>query len=289
MSNIGVLIYTYNRVDDAKINMEIIRNVWAKNKSLKDVKIVHSYNGNKQWYPKKTLEDHLVVTKNTWHFQGASDLIDAGMKDFSKDKKIDYVIVLASDTWLINPEYVEGLLNKMQKESLVLATCSWGLPERNEIGDVGVSMDFFIVDLNWARKSKMFPIDFKEFHDRYEDLFLYQKGGNVMLEKLFLARYLKAMNRAEGGAGSFRKKAFMKTLRIKEREPVHVKIDEKGNWIRTMYWPKMGLLTHHDPSPKKKILKKVNITNGKEIKRLLTAKDLSYYNQGQTTLEGNAN
>lgn len=29
---LGILIYTYNRVDDAKINMEIIRNIWAKPK-----------------------------------------------------------------------------------------------------------------------------------------------------------------------------------------------------------------------------------------------------------------
>lgn len=289
MNNIGVLIYTYNRVDDAKVNMEIIRNVWAKNNSLKEVKIVHSYNGNKQWYPKKYLEDRLVVTKNTWHFQGASDLIDAGMKVFANDKQIDYVIVLAADTWLIKPEYVDHLIKKMQKETSYLAACSWGLPERNDIVDVGVSMDFFVVDMKWARKSKLFPIKFKEFYDKYEDLFLYQRASNVMLEKLFLARYLKAMNRVEGSVELFRKKAFKSLFRLKEREPVHVKIDEKGNWIRTMYWPKMGLLTHHDPAPKKKILKKLNITNGKEIKRLLTARDLSYYNQGQTTLEGNAN
>ncbi len=30
VKKIGVLIYTYNRTDDARINMEIIRNEWSR-------------------------------------------------------------------------------------------------------------------------------------------------------------------------------------------------------------------------------------------------------------------
>lgn len=35
MDKVGVLIYTYNRVDDAKINMELIREVWEKKENLR--------------------------------------------------------------------------------------------------------------------------------------------------------------------------------------------------------------------------------------------------------------
>jgi hypothetical protein len=126
MKKIGVLIYTYNRVDDAKINMEIIRNVWEKSKYFEDVEIIHSFNGKKEWYSKKYLENDLIITKNSWHFQGASDLIDVGIRMFQrKHKKIDYVIVLASDTWLIKPAYVQSLLERMKKDNLYLATCPW--------------------------------------------------------------------------------------------------------------------------------------------------------------------
>jgi hypothetical protein len=65
MKNIGVLIYTYNRTDDAKINMDIIRNVWEKSKYFEKIKIVHAFNGEKSWYAKKYLENDLVVMKNS--------------------------------------------------------------------------------------------------------------------------------------------------------------------------------------------------------------------------------
>jgi hypothetical protein len=278
MKKIGVLIYTYNRVDDARINMEIIRNVWEKSKHFEDVEIVHAFNGKKKWYSKKYLENKLVAIKNSWHFQGAADLIDAGMRKFKED--VDYVIVLASDTWLIDPAYVKNLLEKMAKEKLYLATCSWGLPERNDLRDVGMAVDFFIVDLKWAKKYGMFPLNYGEFYKKYADLILYQSGGTVMFEKVVLTRFVKAVGREWGLSGSTRKRAFGKMLILKDREPVHSRIRKDGLWVRKMYWPKMGLLTHHDPLPKKKILKAEKITSGKNIEKLLEREDLSYYNNG---------
>lgn len=289
MKNIGVLIYTYNRTDDAKINMEIIRNVWKKSECLKDVKIVHTFNGEKGWYPKKYLENDLVIIKNSWHFQGAADLIDAGIKTFKKYQNIDYVIVLASDTWLINSRYIENLLKKMKKDNLYLATCRWGLLDRNKLKDVGMAVDFFIIDCKWAEKNEMFPIKYGEFHKKYEDLFLYQNSGNIMLEKLLLARFIKAVGREQNFGGSARKVAFTKILLMEDREPVHSHIDTEGNWARNMYWPKMGLLTHHEPASKKKILKNKKIVRGENIEKLLKDTGLSYYNKGIKKMKYSSN
>lgn len=49
----------------------------------------------------------------------------------------------------------------------------------------------------WATENKMFPIAYGKFQKKYKDLFAYQKAGNIMLEKLFFARYLEAMSRSE--------------------------------------------------------------------------------------------
>jgi hypothetical protein len=106
-----------------------------------------------------------------------------------------------------------------------------------------------------------------------------------MLEKLLLARYIKAVGREKNFGGSAREIAFRRILSLKDRIPVHSHIDNKGNWIRKMYWPKMGLLTHHWPLPKKKILKKAKIKNGKSIRKLLDSNNLSYYNNGITKME----
>ena len=278
MKKIGVLIYTHNRVDDAKINIEIIRNFWQKISFFNNVKIVHSFNGKKEWYSNKYLEDDLVLSKNTWHFRGASDLIDVGVKKF--EKNMDYVIVLASDTWLIDPTYVKNLLENMEKHELYLATCAWGLVGRNDVKDVGMATDFFIIDVKWAKKYKMFPLNYGKFHRKYKDLFLYKNCGNVMLEKLMLSHFVEAIAREQKFGGSARKRAFEKILMMKEREPVHSKIRKDGTWVRKMYWPKMGLLTHHEPALKKKILKERKISKGQNIKRLLDSRNLDYFNTG---------
>ena len=65
MKNVGILIYTHNRIDDAKINMEIVRNVWQKSGLFPGAKVVHTFNGKKEWYPEKYLEDDLIVLKNS--------------------------------------------------------------------------------------------------------------------------------------------------------------------------------------------------------------------------------
>jgi hypothetical protein len=287
MKKVGVLMYTYNRTDDVKINMEIIRNVWQKEECFKDIEIVHAYNGKKEWYVDKYLENKLVRIKNTWHFQGASDLIDAGIKKFQDN--VDYVVVLAADTWIIKPEYVKNLLEGMESEKLYLATCSWGISKNNSLKDVGMAVDFFIINLRWAKKFGMFPVNYGKFHKKYEDLFLYQNGGNVMLEKLMLASYIKTVGREENFGGSARKKAFKKILFIKDREPVHECIDEKGDWIRKMYWEKIGLLTHHEPISKRKILKENKIKGGDNVKKLLESNDLSYFNKGITKTKYSSN
>lgn len=290
MKNIGVVIYTYNRVDDAKINMEIIRNEWTKIEGFRDIKIVHAYNGEKKWYPKKYLEDEIVRIKNSWHFQGASDLIDAGIKKMSENyKNVDYLIVLAADTWIINPLYIWKLVDRMRAEQYSLSTCAWGLPEKNNIREVGMAVDFFVVNLRWAIKYGMFPIDYNDFYQKYGEFVLYQKAGNIMLEKLTLSRYLRAISNEEGFNGVATKKAMERLLIMREREPVHSHIDKEGFWKRYMYWPKMGLLTHHNPDEKKEILFKKGIKKGDNIKKLLKSNRLDYFNSGVAQMEHNCN
>lgn len=272
---IGVLIYTYNRIDDAKINMEIIRNVWARTKLFSDIIIAHCYNGNKKWYPKKYLEDDLIRISNSGHFQGASELIDAGIKKIKhRFRNLEYVIVLAADTWLMKPNYIFNILIKMREKELYWATCAWGRKGMNKIEDVGAAIDFFIIDVKWAKKYKMFPLNYKKFKEKYGELFLYHKGQNISLEKLIFARYLQAIYNQYKTNVQLRHLGISRILTLKDREPVH----KNNKWHRSLYWPKIGLITHHEPELKKKILKKYKIAKGKNIKKLLTNKDLNYYN-----------
>jgi hypothetical protein len=283
---IGVLMYTYNRTDDARINMEIIRNVWSKNDLLKDVTIVHSYNGEKAWWLDKYLEDELLYLANPGHFKGAEILMDEGIKCFEeKYPDVDYIIILACDTWLVKPEYLENLLMAMQKEQKLFATCTWSDKDHTDIWRYGMAMDFCIFDAKWLKKSKMFPMGFSDFAEKYKDLFFYQ-GEDFFIERVIPMRFKQAIERTFTlpSENLLYRVAYDSLYIMKEREPVHVKhgpgLFGKAHTDRTMYWPNMGLLTHHEPEPKKKILKKLNLKEGEEIKRLVTSSDLSYYNRG---------
>lgn len=273
---IGVLLYTYNRVDDARINLEIIRNVWKKNPLLRDVAVVHAFNGKKEWWPKKYLEDELLYLKNPGYFRGAEILLNEGTDVFLKKyPHVDYVVTLAADTWCVNPEYLEKVIGKMHREEQYLAVCAWGNKKETDMFKIGMSLDFNIVDLRWAKRARLFPLKYKEFVDRYAELFTYRDEG-IFLERVFAMRFRQAIERSvkipsENLAAKITREYIYHMI---EREPVH------SGWTRKMYWPKMGLITHHDPEPKRKILRQWKLKLGDYGNKLLGAKSLNYYNMG---------
>lgn len=291
---IGVLMYTYNRTDDAKINMEIIRNLWSKSEILKDAVIVHSFNGEKEWWPEKYLEDELLSLENSGHFNGAVNLINKGVKTFQeKYNDVDYVIVLASDTWLVKPDFLERTIVSIQNEEKYLGVSVWGDNDKDNIWEKGCSLDLCIFNLKWATESKLFPLRFDEFKDKYEDLFFYQ-NKTVYPEIVFMVRFKQAISRSVKipSDNILKKISDSYIYRIVEREPIHksfYSMDRpfhiKKNSPRTMYWPKIGLITHHEPSPKQKALASWKLNTGDFTKIFLNSKDLSYYNRG---LEKNA-
>lgn len=71
---------------------------------------------------------------------------------------------------------------------------------------------------------------------------------------------------------------------MKEREPVHYlehQLFRKSIGKRTMHWPAIGLITHHDAEEKRRVLRTYKLSQGEETQRFLGAKDLSYFNHGK--------
>ncbi len=278
--DIGILLYTHDRVEDACINQELIRNVWEKSGLFGSITIVHAYNGKKPWYPKKYLEDVLIRRSNPGHFQGAAELIDAGIQTFHKRlPNVRYVVVLAADTWLLLPSYVSKRIQTMQQKHRWLACSPWDVPQEREIPEVGISLDFFIVDMAWDRRNRIFPLSYKQFYDRFADLLLYVKGSNVSAEKLFFARYVRACGKEYGRDVGKRIYGLSKLLVFKERRPVHSHINKQGFWIRKHFWPKIGLLTYHDPAAKQKAFQTFPKFAGTHAEKFRIIKSLSYFNR----------
>ncbi|HWC57943.1 MAG TPA: hypothetical protein VG621_03270 [Candidatus Paceibacterota bacterium] len=117
------------------------------------------------------------------------------------------------------------------------------------------------------------------------DLSVYE-DKNIFLERVFALRFKQAILRSVKlpNENLLKKVANERVYRMTEREPVHYKkkffgIIKNG---RNMYWPKIGLLTHHEPESKRAILARAKFTLGESryALQLINATDLNYYNRG---------
>lgn len=275
---VAALIYTHDRTTDAKINMELIRNHWSEKELFQDVVIIHCFNGERKRWPEKYLEDHLIYCENKDHFSGASILIDSGIEEiFLKNLALDYLITLASDTWLLNPDYIEKVLLQMANQNKYLAGCGWSQPVTQSRIWKDISSDFFVLDLNWAKASSMFPLRYVEYLHSYGEVFLLM-NKLVYLEDILLLRFKQAINHYYQikSPNEFHTFFHNYILLIYQREPVNVYYP---SFLRNMHFPSMGLLTHHDPYKKREDLALYqNISLGFEGLKLMQSEDLSYYN-----------
>lgn len=302
--NIAVAVYTYDRVDDARINFEIIRNIWEGSEYFKNVTIIHSYNGDLKWYPDQYLENKLIRIKNRGHYPGAADLIESGVNYVLNNKtEIDYVVTLAADTWILDPIFVHNIIEKMAVEGRYVAASCWGNPFENNPMKMGLSTDLFVIDTRWAKDCVLFPLNYDDFYKKYFEVLIFEKKI-VFLERVFSLRFFQASQKHFGYMVSdyeLAKKKDELLHRITEREPVHnyypdliyrkdaplkVKIKKAFNidspGYRNMYWPKIGLLTHHDPIQKQKDLINHSYPNMKYTNKFVKSNNLDYYNKNNS-------
>lgn len=268
---LGHLIYNHAHLDDDRIQQEISKKLYADN--FGGVYLIHTYNGKKAFGYNEYLEDKHITITNRGHFQGAADLINLGLDFFTKNKitNLDYVLVTAADTWLLDVNFLQQLIKEMKEGNKIFAASSWGraiYPEK----PTGFSLDFFVIDINWNRKSKLFPIHYEKFIKKFEEFF-YVQYTQPVLESCLQYNFQRffAKNYKDNEIWLQREKSFR---RIVEREPVH---DKKGQ--RQGSWPEIGLYTDPFPQEKKEALIKGKHDFGQYCHKLITAKDLTYYNK----------
>lgn len=267
---LGHLIYNHHHLDDVRIQQELSRQLYGQ--AFGGVHLVHAYNGKPSYGYRRYLEDRLIRLPNPGHFQGACNLINAGVTYFTRLRQpfIRYLLVTAADTWLVKVGFLKKVISEMEQEKKVLAASSWGsvkAPERPH----GLSLDFFILDLEWNRQSRLFPLDYRGFIRRYEDFFYLQWSYPILeycfqfaFNRYFAKRY-RDNEHYRNREASFR--------RIVEREPVHIP-GKNRRWS----WPAIGLYTAPVPIEKQRVLRRLKLDVGPHAHKLLTARDLTYYN-----------
>lgn len=123
--NISILIRVYDRLEDLKYNLQIIRETWKQHNYY----IIVVSNGKSNGYdiPKESADliDKLVVLeKNAGHRKGNSQLLLEGIKYIPTDS--DYTVILEADTWIYTDVLVDKYTRQLSKnEDFVWASADW--------------------------------------------------------------------------------------------------------------------------------------------------------------------
>jgi hypothetical protein len=240
---IAVLIITFDRIEDAKINMDIITQIWSKNQIFNSIDIYHAFNGDLNNYPKPYLEKIFIHRNNLGHYQGAADLIDAGIKKIiDSNYSYDYIFVMSGDVWLIKPYKLAQILLEMENKHYLLAASLWP----NTFFEPTIfASEFFIISPSLARK--VFPFKMKQFYQNHKLknlLIKITKHTSIIrlpqVEVCFTSKVMDAIS------CSFFSLKWMKHVRLLPgREIVY--------GINRFYSPRLGYLSHHDLEKKKKL------------------------------------
>lgn len=146
------MITTYNRVEDAKGQMDLIRDRWAP--YFERVDIYHEFNGEKDWYKEEYREDFLYRHPKMPHLKGAIYLIEQGIKHVLESKvTYDFIVVASSDAWVYNPKKIHEIIKKCSEKKYELATSIWF--------SVGLATEFFIITPSLAEK--VFPLNYEKY------------------------------------------------------------------------------------------------------------------------------
>lgn len=272
---LGVVVSTFDRVDDARINLEILRARWSQHF---DLLVVHAFNGLPEWLPEGVgIADKLIKLRNRGHFRGAVQLMESGLAYLSA-RGVQRAVHLSSDTWACDPEFIRSVLDRMERASQPFASSAWGDERDDNPWRVGLAMDFAMLDLPWAFQHAFLPIEYERFCDRHGEAIEYA-GSHVFPERVLAMRFLSAVMRADRsiGDGDRFEAGHEKLCRISEREPVH------RNGRRVMTRPAIGLCTSHDAYAKRYALSLHKIADvGPHARRLADVPDraesLAYYN-----------
>lgn len=262
------LIYTYDRLDDARVQQEISRALYSE--AFGGVHLVHAYNGTTSFGYNPYLEDKLIVRENKGHYRGAVDLINAGLaycESLDPDGP-QFVLVTASDTWAVDVHWLRATIDEMAATGKVLAASSWRTGPQYAIG--GFSLDFFIIDRLWNARARIFPLDYDAFYEAYADML----GAVLYTPPIPEAAFQHAYHRhflityRDNAVLIERERRFR---RIVEREPACVRDNTIGR-------QRTGIWHSHQAADKKALLLRLDLACGEHTIRLMTTPDCLYFN-----------
>ncbi len=210
---IAILLRVYDRVDDLKYNLQIIKDTW----NTFDYYVIVVTNGYSDGYIiaedlNTDIDDLVILDHNSGHMKGSSQLLQEGRLHVPSD--CDYTIILEADTWMYSDSIISKYIDILDNTpKTVWASADWYDKDYSLAVDMAIIKSKFIQD-----HAELFDIDIDP--------------------ECYIANYLKSVD------ADF--------ILIKENMPVHIPsyipkypyIDDIEN-KRFYIFPKSKMVTHH--------------------------------------------
>lgn len=216
---IASIIITYNRVDEVRAQMDIIREVWQPMFGALD--IYHEFNGRKAWYSKKYKEDFLHRHKQMPHFGGANHMLNQGVKHVLQSKKTyDFIIVTSADTWFYDSKKLKKVILALASKQFHLATSLWG--------GMGLATEFFIMTPSLAKK--VFPLKITKIINKYR-FFRWAYAKMAIFESIFTIQVMRV---------------------LKNPNKIYLIPGRRVILLKNRHWSPNFYASHHDRNQRKK-------------------------------------
>ncbi len=156
---IAYLICTNSRLKQAQLQMDLIKTVYSEQPLLSNIDIFHAYNDKPEKYIEHREVDKVII-ENRGLYDGAADLINAGIKKIlGSKKKYDFIIVASADVAFIDADAIVEALKALQSKKYVIAGSVWFFQP-------AFSTEFFIVEAEFARS--IFPINIDKYREKHK-------------------------------------------------------------------------------------------------------------------------
>lgn len=279
---------TYNRIDCARINQEIIKLNYKH-----PFKVVHTCSSDN--YEKYIEDAYLQCTPKNLQ-NGASDLLKQSIKLAMDTYSPEYIVHLEGDTWIMDENIIYDLIAEMDNnKDLMIATSAWDedLLEFQYLKNPGIKLQLERVYANIARS---FGKDYKlACRDSLATQIFVIRTTPEMLNCFLELEPIPGIDLEQALYKKFMQSYGEENiLRIKDREPIHPHnryVTEKLS-LYSQHWPARGTAnddreaTHPryispDSDGKRETLEHfTSVRKGKYIQKLLNTSSFDYYNFG---------
>ncbi|WP_353123330.1 hypothetical protein [Dysgonomonas capnocytophagoides] len=173
---IAILLRVYDRIEDLKYNLQIIKDTW----NIFDYYIVVVTNGYSDGYTIKDdiasqIDDLVILNSNSGHRRGSSQLLQEGRLHIPMD--CEYTIILEADTWVYSDRTIAKYIAVMDgNTNVVWASADWYDKDYSLAVDIAIIRSKYIQD-----HEGLFDIDL--YPECYIANYLKENGGNFILIK----------------------------------------------------------------------------------------------------------